>query len=292
MIEGVTTLFGRWQETSDPAAPGGGHVVSDGTYRVWLAGFPAIPFGGTVEGERDYMDPQARGIDPAAVEVQYQLAIQPIPRSTCELPWMDLDGGRMPELPPEEVQRGSQEFVDCLLGLWRPMADSVGASLIEHVPVRFCGMPEFQGQGPCAEPGLAGAYTYFERALYVYEGYASPGLWLPELEKTLAHEVGHALQHEMLGPGGMYAIQSFTMGLHIDETLDRQLELNAECLAAGMVADPSMTDEELRRVGFLFPSDEIHWGAESGEFWTRQGIGGHVGDCATWLGAQSTLAWP
>ena len=294
MIEGVTTLTGGWHETTDPAAPDHGHVVTDGTYTVWLPGFPAIPFGGSVDGEKDYMDLAARGIDPAITAAQYAISITPIPRSTCSLPWVEFDSGWMVEgLSPEEFEVAAQDYVDCLVDLWRPLAAEVGATLAEDYPVHYCSAAANQDYPNCAPGALTEAawYAYFEQDIYLGRGWGDQGQPLKLVQAFLAHEVGHLLQSELNVSGGN-VIRAFTMGLIIDTTGDRQEELNAECLSAGMVADPGMSDDELRALGFLYGSDEIHWNKASSEFWTRQGIGGRVGDCNTWLASQSLLAWP
>lgn len=281
-------LSDGWQLIEDPAAPAHGFVASNGRASVWLPGFEAIPLGAErEEGEIVYIDPVASGTSAANTAARYQLSITPIPRPECTFPQIE-------ELDLAEVQALSDAFANCVVDAWRPLAEAAGGTLDDHYPVYVCDIPGAEPseycntEEPWNQPGGAW-YDASRSAIYLSQFMMFAGMPPEYAMGILTHEVAHLLQSKFVADAiGVLGTQRIWEPS--PEVASRRIELHAQCLASGMLANPQMTLPELEKLTLDSPLDDRHWGVDSLRFWVREAFLGYVGDCDTGLAVDALLA--
>ncbi|HHW84504.1 MAG TPA: hypothetical protein GX743_11960 [Actinomycetales bacterium] len=285
---GPPTLEDGWVLVEDPRAPAHGYVAAKGDVLYWLSGFESAVVGIPLDPGPYYVEPAEFAASPEVARARYELSITPIPVPECE------PSGPPTERTVEAWEAHNTAYLQCLVDAWEPIAARLGVHLEDVYEVRHCASDRHSAYASC-QPGAAPAPAWWDpalRAVYFEDTMPYSGRDVEYVPMgTLQHEAAHLLQSEFILEDEQLLWEA-AFPMDEDEAAhSRRVEMQAECLATGMVARPGMTRLDYWQFTRFGSADETHWGMESGEFWARQALNGYVGDCNTWVAVPRLVAW-
>lgn len=261
---------------------------------VWLPeGFKLLPFGvAKAKPKHPVLDYSTW--TKQQVQLNYAFNASPVPPNRCV---ETSDAGTN-----AQFEARATAYVNCLLESWRPFATANGVTLPQRMKIRYCPL---YTDAACAD-GMAGGRLVDDGVILLRVG-------LPKAKPTgrrepvrfwtyvIAHEFAHQLQWSFtLGEDNGLTILAGAVDSPADQDsgiMVRRQEMQAHCLGWAMVSRANrVTRSDLRQTGRLLADpgkpgdvDPDYGNPSSLNFWLRQGLRGHNGECNA--GAADPPGW-
>lgn len=244
--------------------------------------FPILGFATYTGKERNAFLDFTTEATPAQIKAAKVFNESRVPKNNC--------GVVDPTGTPAQIEKMSTAYANCLLATWAPVVKALGVAPLPKTQVIDCSIHLRLPQ--CK-------YFDVDKAMAVaYEGkiYLSPVGYVRETTDftiVLAHETMHVIQFALTLPNepNLLIMKVGAYDLTPGDQLTRRLETQAQCLAFATVQAGGMSYKTVAGSGQVVGSDERHWGWKSIAFWLKQSAKGSVGECNTYIAANSLLTW-
>lgn len=260
--------------------PGPTHAAESGPVTPYQPGFKTLRFGpddGKGAPEVDYSN-----VDEASQRLARELKRAAVPKHGCRAP---VDGPNS----FASVERRAEEYANCLLDSWRPWLAAHGAVDLPRIELRHCSLADNAKRSECT--GKDGV-TWITRTgvFYLHDGYDLWGREQGDIVMLLGRMVSALLQDHVRPEGGEEVL---TMGVADTRMAqNRRRELQAECLAAGMLnASTDARSRKLASSRTYYDPGEAYWDVASQKYWHRRGLKGIVGECDAVVAAPELVSY-